>query len=29
MPDLIIIAGCKGAGKPTFASTFLPDELNT
>ncbi|MBC8004219.1 MAG: zeta toxin family protein [Verrucomicrobia bacterium] len=27
MPDLIIIAGCNGAGKSTFASTFLPDGL--
>jgi len=27
MPNLIIIAGCNGAGKSTFASTFLPDGL--
>ena len=25
MPDLTIIAGCNGAGKSTFASSFLPD----
>jgi predicted ABC-type ATPase len=24
MPDLIIIGGCNGAGKSTFASSFLP-----
>ena len=29
MPDLIIIAGCNGAGKSTFASTFLPDGLGS
>ena len=27
MPDLIIIAGCNGTGKSTFASSFLPDGL--
>lgn len=27
MPDLIIIAGCNGAGKSTFASSFLPEGL--
>lgn len=27
MPKLIIIAGCNGAGKSTFASSFLPDGL--
>jgi predicted ABC-type ATPase len=26
MPDLTIIAGCNGAGKSTFASSFLPTE---
>jgi len=25
MPDLTIIAGCNGAGKSTFAPSFLPD----
>jgi predicted ABC-type ATPase len=25
MPDLTIIAGCNGAGKSTYASSFLPD----
>lgn len=25
MPDLIVIAGCNGAGKSTFASSFLPE----
>jgi predicted ABC-type ATPase len=29
MPKLIIIAGCNGAGKSTFASSFLPDELTS
>ncbi len=29
MPDLIIIAGCNGAGKSTFASSFLPDGLTS
>lgn len=29
MPDLIIIAGCNGAGKSTFASSFLPEELTS
>jgi predicted ABC-type ATPase len=27
MPSLIIIAGCNGAGKSTFASSFLPEGL--
>tara|TARA_R110002096_G_scaffold15092_3_gene53259 strand:- start:3046 stop:3657 length:612 start_codon:yes stop_codon:yes gene_type:complete len=27
MPKLIIIAGCNGAGKSTFATSFLPDGL--
>ena len=27
MPNLIVIAGCNGAGKSTFASSFLPDGL--
>jgi predicted ABC-type ATPase len=27
MPDLIIIAGCNGAFKSTFAPSFLPDGL--
>jgi len=25
MPDLIIIAGCNGAGKSTFSTSFLPE----
>lgn len=29
MPDLIAIAGCNGAGKSTFASTFLPEGLTS
>lgn len=29
MPDLIIIAGCNGAGKSTFAPSFLPENLNS
>jgi len=29
MPNLIIIAGCNGAGKSTFASSFLPEELTS
>lgn len=29
MPDLIIIAGCNGAGKSTFASSFLPEGLSS
>ena len=29
MPDLIVIAGCNGAGKSTFASSFLPEGLNS
>lgn len=27
MPKLTIIAGCNGAGKSTYASSFLPDNL--
>jgi predicted ABC-type ATPase len=29
MPNLIIIAGCNGAGKSTFSSSFLPEGLNS
>lgn len=29
MPNLIVIAGCNGAGKSTFASSFLPDGLTS
>lgn len=29
MPDLIIIAGCNGAGKSTFAPSFLPEGLTS
>lgn len=29
MPKLIIIAGCNGAGKSTFASSFLPEGLSS
>ncbi len=29
MPDLVIIAGCNGAGKSTFASSFLPEGLTS
>lgn len=29
MPSLIIIAGCNGAGKSTFASSFLQDGLTS
>jgi predicted ABC-type ATPase len=29
MPDLIVIAGCNGAGKSTFASSFLPEGLTS
>jgi predicted ABC-type ATPase len=29
MPNLIIIAGCNGAGKSTFASSFLPYYLKS
>lgn len=29
MPDLTIIAGCNGAGKSTFASSFLPEGLTS
>lgn len=27
MPNLIVIAGCNGSGKSTFAQSFLPDGL--
>lgn len=29
MPDLTVIAGCNGAGKSTFALSFLPEGLNS
>jgi predicted ABC-type ATPase len=29
MPDLVVIAGCNGAGKSTFASSFLPEGLTS
>lgn len=29
MPNLIVIAGCNGAGKSTYASSFLPDRLTS
>ena len=29
MPKLIIIAGCNGAGKSTFATSFLPDDVTS
>ncbi|MDA3818276.1 MAG: zeta toxin family protein [Prolixibacteraceae bacterium] len=29
MPDLTIIAGCNGAGKSTFAPSFLPEGLTS
>lgn len=29
MPNLIVIAGCNGAGKSTFATSFLPDGLTS
>lgn len=29
MPKLIVIAGCNGAGKSTFATTFLPKNLTS
>jgi len=29
MPELIIIAGCNGAGKSTFASSFLTEGLTS
>jgi predicted ABC-type ATPase len=29
MPELIIIAGCNGAGKSTFAPSFLPDGISS
>lgn len=29
MPDLIVIAGCNGAGKSTFATSFLPEGLTS
>jgi predicted ABC-type ATPase len=29
MPNLFIIAGCNGAGKSTFSSSFLPNNLTS
>ena len=29
MPDLIVIAGCNGAGKSTFSTSFLPNDLSS
>lgn len=29
MPDLTVIAGCNGAGKSTFATSFLPEGLTS
>jgi len=29
MPDLTIIAGCNGAGKSAFATSFLPEGLTS
>ncbi len=29
MPKLTVIAGCNGAGKSTYASSFLPDEITS
>jgi predicted ABC-type ATPase len=29
MPELIIIAGCNGSGKSTFASSFLPEGITS
>ncbi len=29
MPKLIIIAGCNGAGKSTFATSFLPENITS
>ncbi|WP_163378454.1 zeta toxin family protein [Cyclobacterium sp. SYSU L10401] len=29
MPNLIVIAGCNGAGKSTFASSFLPEGMTS
>jgi hypothetical protein len=29
MPNLIVIAGCNGAGKSTYALSFLPDGLTS
>ena len=29
MPDLTIIVGCNGAGKSTFASSFLPEGMTS
>ena len=29
MPKLTIIAGCNGAGKSTFATSFLPDDVTS
>ena len=28
MPNLIIIAGCNGAGKSTYADSFLPTNIS-
>ncbi len=29
MPDLVLIAGCNGSGKSTYASAFLPSHLKS
>lgn len=29
MPDLVIIAGCNGAGKSVFAPSFLPENIQS
>ena len=29
MPNLVVIAGCNGAGKSTFATSFLPNGLTS
>lgn len=29
MPSLTLIVGCNGAGKSTFANSFLPDEITS
>ena len=29
MPKLTIIAGCNGAGKSTYASSLLPDDITS
>lgn len=29
MPELIIIAGCNGAGKSTFASSFISENISS